>query len=451
MKYKLLYIFAILVIGLAYSEYCVPDMNSVNIDVTIREHPPGSTGYRTISTHTLGYEDSLEVFNYTKIYFYGYAPQSGICNSVCRAFQQDKFSAYLMVVTVPDGAYSYQKIENVSEGFTSGIYWSEGKSISFELTNFEAYGTCEEIEDVDESDYCWDFTKVGQCSKIPSYKCKQDTWSTGYRNYLTEVGSCAKTIWGATKNCIEGYSKNLCITWDIYTATCISDEWEYQIEENCSTSNLFCKVVDAGPSCVIYELSGYNGCSDRTVANTCSTDRPKFCTDNLDLIDSPRICGCPQYMIYDINTDSCRYLKCPDGTEFNSCSSNKPYFCYSGGNLVEKASICGCPAGLDINGENCLESRPPETEVPVINETPVTPPEPPTPSPNETVTNTLPVVTQTTDQTQPEVQERDETPRQEAETQATQTVEIPMNYIYIGIIVVLAAAVVYMFMTKKGK
>lgn len=43
---------------------------------------------------------------------------------------------------------------------------------------------------------------------------------------------------------------------------------------------------------------------------------------------------------------------CVDGTSSNSCSSERPQFCTSG-TLIEKCSLCGCPAGKGCKNERC--------------------------------------------------------------------------------------------------
>jgi len=44
---------------------------------------------------------------------------------------------------------------------------------------------------------------------------------------------------------------------------------------------------------------------------------------------------------------------CGDGTFYDTCSVNKPYFC-SEQLLTEKASICGCPNTTEIEGDFCI-------------------------------------------------------------------------------------------------
>ena len=60
----------------------------------------------------------------------------------------------------------------------------------------------------------------------------------------------------------------------------------------------------------------------------------------------------------DIVTDSskCPKPNCVDGTVYGECSSNKPKFCNQQLELVAKPSKCGCPEGMiyDMNGDNCI-------------------------------------------------------------------------------------------------
>jgi hypothetical protein len=50
-------------------------------------------------------------------------------------------------------------------------------------------------------------------------------------------------------------------------------------------------------------------------------------------------------------------LKCSDGTLYEKCSSQKPKYCQDG-SLVDKASICGCAVSLTVSGDSCQASRP---------------------------------------------------------------------------------------------
>lgn len=46
---------------------------------------------------------------------------------------------------------------------------------------------------------------------------------------------------------------------------------------------------------------------------------------------------------------------CSDGTQYGSCSTTKPKFC-SNGTLIDRASQCGCPTGQTPQGESCVSS-----------------------------------------------------------------------------------------------
>ncbi|MBS3080085.1 hypothetical protein J4221_01320 [Candidatus Pacearchaeota archaeon] len=44
--------------------------------------------------------------------------------------------------------------------------------------------------------------------------------------------------------------------------------------------------------------------------------------------------------------------KCSDGTLYNNCSEDKPYYCYNG-ELIKKAFTCGCPEGYEVDFQDC--------------------------------------------------------------------------------------------------
>lgn len=54
------------------------------------------------------------------------------------------------------------------------------------------------------------------------------------------------------------------------------------------------------------------------------------------------------------NNDFEKTGKCSDGTVSNTCSKNKPYFCYEG-DLIKKAATCGCPSGYKVSFQDCMK------------------------------------------------------------------------------------------------
>jgi hypothetical protein len=52
--------------------------------------------------------------------------------------------------------------------------------------------------------------------------------------------------------------------------------------------------------------------------------------------------------------------KCSDGTLFNQCSTNKPFYCENG-NLINKCSTCGCPSGKQCQSNGSCTVSPQAT------------------------------------------------------------------------------------------
>ncbi len=52
--------------------------------------------------------------------------------------------------------------------------------------------------------------------------------------------------------------------------------------------------------------------------------------------------------------DTCAEPACVDGTAKNTCSFQKPFYCTSDAKLVEKSSLCGCPLGLIPSNDACV-------------------------------------------------------------------------------------------------
>jgi len=108
-------------------------------------------------------------------------------------------------------------------------------------------------------------------------------------------------------------------------------------------------------------------CSDGTLYNHCSDNKPYYCF-NGTLVEKAKVCGCP----YDhrIRDESCEeILRCNDGTIYDECSSKKPLFCKDG-NLINKASLCGCPMDQVLQGETCIskfEVGPKEIKLSYVN------------------------------------------------------------------------------------
>ncbi len=92
-------------------------------------------------------------------------------------------------------------------------------------------------------------------------------------------------------------------------------------------------------------------CSDGTIYNYCSHEKPLFCF-NGTIVNNSEKCGCPyDYKRY---KDSCgKIQRCSDGTDYGICSSKKPLYC-SNGMLLENSSECGCPYDYVPQGNKCI-------------------------------------------------------------------------------------------------
>lgn len=101
-------------------------------------------------------------------------------------------------------------------------------------------------------------------------------------------------------------------------------------------------------------------CDDGSLWPDCSQNKPYQCARGI-LVSNATVCGCPEN--YSIDGDGCKFIeRCADGTIYDRCSRNQPLRCENGA-LVERASMCGCPEGLVIesfgntNGEKCVINR----------------------------------------------------------------------------------------------
>jgi len=110
-------------------------------------------------------------------------------------------------------------------------------------------------------------------------------------------------------------------------------------------------------------------CSDGTVYGECSTNKPLFC-NNGTLINDCTTCGCNQGYFCNLSTEDCDVvpeepeLNCSDGTPFNSCSFNKPKYC-SNGTLINKCTTCSCSEGYicENQTEECIPEPSPSLDV----------------------------------------------------------------------------------------
>ncbi|MBI3026643.1 DnaJ domain-containing protein [Candidatus Woesearchaeota archaeon] len=93
-------------------------------------------------------------------------------------------------------------------------------------------------------------------------------------------------------------------------------------------------------------------CSDETIEPDCSPKLKMQCIGG-NFIYNPNKCGCPDGYVK--RGDNC-IKTCEDGTAYDECSDDKPLYC-DDGILVNKASTCGCPYGSKFrqSGDICLD------------------------------------------------------------------------------------------------
>jgi len=92
-------------------------------------------------------------------------------------------------------------------------------------------------------------------------------------------------------------------------------------------------------------------CTDGTLYNHCSKDKPFYCF-NGTLVKNSTICGCPYD--YRAKGNDCELIpRCSDRTVYGECSNSKPLYCLNG-TLIKKASSCGCPLNEVVQGDNCV-------------------------------------------------------------------------------------------------
>jgi hypothetical protein len=60
--------------------------------------------------------------------------------------------------------------------------------------------------------------------------------------------------------------------------------------------------------------------------------------------------------------------KCSDGTLIGRCSTNKPKYCSDEGSLIDLPSYCGCPSGYELRGSSCFAIKTCSAEYPVKRE-----------------------------------------------------------------------------------
>ena len=101
------------------------------------------------------------------------------------------------------------------------------------------------------------------------------------------------------KYCLGSAPNDYCSSSGLVTYSCENGQWVWQVSS--------CKYGCANGTC----FNAPQNCSDGTMIGSCSTNKPKYCSDAGLLIDSPSFCGCPSG--YELIGSSCLAIKyCSD-------------------------------------------------------------------------------------------------------------------------------------------
>ncbi|AJF60744.1 MAG: hypothetical protein QT03_C0001G1265 [archaeon GW2011_AR10] len=122
------------------------------------------------------------------------------------------------------------------------------------------------------------------------------------------------------------------------------------LESNCSvcgcTQGFACNISGA---CSPIVPSLY--CSNGTRLNSCSVLKPKYCNSSGELVDNCASCGCPDNYSCQQNGLCAPIVlpsQCLGGIPIDSCSQQKPLYCTPEGQLVNDCNRCGCPENLPV-------------------------------------------------------------------------------------------------------
>jgi hypothetical protein len=102
------------------------------------------------------------------------------------------------------------------------------------------------------------------------------------------------------------------------------------------------------------QLFDFRTCADGTRYNSCSKDKPNYCS-NGEIIEKASLCNCPEN--YVVRGENCKEDKrCYDGTLNDECSARKPYFCRNG-SMILRPVTCGCPEGEVASAGDCIKKN----------------------------------------------------------------------------------------------
>jgi hypothetical protein len=209
-------------------------------------------------------------------------------------------------------------------------------------------GTC--VPDNGCGYFCPDGTLIGSCSASKPLECNSDlTLTTNAQKcgcppgFFAQGNVCKPER--TTTDCPGGVPRLACSPSQPFY--CNRDGKVETRGDLCGCPEGF--TLD-GTNCKADTGGGATECADNTAKGQCSTTRPFYCNDALELV-SRESCGCgPNYRYANgVCEPQQRPTACSDGTAFGTCSRNKPFRCSETGVLENAASSCGCPDGFDLN------------------------------------------------------------------------------------------------------
>jgi hypothetical protein len=452
-------IFALLVLwilmGVSFATDCLPSVQNIYVKITVRDYGTGE-GYKELPSQQLDLKTKYsKIYNHTYIYIDGYNV-SNLCSGSCRIVDSGKFTIELHIINEIGGSFGSANSGIIQENDVSKKFVSEGRHFSIQATEFEAIASCDEFNPEDyEGAYCSDYTEYKYCSETQyPYSCQRNFNANAnilaYEYDLTYDTACLKNAFDITYYaCVSGAEKNvICGNYNqaIVKPMCIDGNWIYRTIETCQ-EGVMCSTRSGNPSCDVAVTTVPDKCSDGTPKGACTNSPPLYCNDVGILINSPKICGCPQTARYEPTTNTCLYLRCSDETAVGDCSFQLPYYCSENGVLIQKASICGCPEGYLAANDTCTliphpatnQTTPPQenqtnitTEQPAVNETPQTPPSEVPPS-------------------QPPVTNSSQAPSQNETGTSSSGEGIPRDLLYGAVIGALIGVVAYLYFKKPPK
>jgi hypothetical protein len=380
-------LFILILASAAFATSCEADVIDAYVDISVREYSGGGI-FTSIKTDSLSLYEYSPLFNHTRIYLAG-IDSSDMCSASCKDERPSEFTANFVVITEYGGSYEVVEVFDMIEGEESQTITSEGREFSFITSDFWSKLSCDEYED-EEYDYCSDGTRKRKCSYTRPYRCVENEDDDLELEF--QPGFCGEPNWlEYSEECAYG-EIYFCdaSTNSVMRKSCEGTEWLTVFVEDCGDAQCMFNATFASCSPLVS-----NSCSDGTIRGGCSVNKPYYCNEDAILIESPKICGCPEGSTYEPATFSCLYTQCSDGTPVGQCSGYQ--YCNDNAQLIGNPAVCGCPEGYLLQNNSCIQEQQPEvnetvsaneTQNETVNVTPseepsrvvdVTPPKPPAP------------------------------------------------------------------------